>query len=83
MSERQQLGALLVQGGLLSKEALDAALVDRWLTHAPGTHIFNEYGPTETVVGCSVHELVAGQPLTDPVPIGRPIAIASSPAVTR
>src|SRR4051812_33336696 len=29
MSERQQLGALLVQGGLLSKEALDAALLEQ------------------------------------------------------
>src|SRR4051794_25046337 len=29
MSERQQLGALLVQGGLLTKESLDAALVEQ------------------------------------------------------
>src|SRR3954468_10998730 len=29
MSERQQLGALLVQGGLLTKEALDAALLEQ------------------------------------------------------
>ena len=63
-------------------EALDAALVGRWLTHAPGTRIFNEYGPTETVVGCSVHELVAGQPVTDPVPIGRPIANTQMYVVT-
>src|SRR5436309_14048446 len=29
MSERQQLGALLVAGGLLTKEALDAALLEQ------------------------------------------------------
>jgi amino acid adenylation domain-containing protein/non-ribosomal peptide synthase protein (TIGR01720 family) len=55
-------------------EALDAALVNRWLAHAPGTVFFNEYGPTETVVGCSVQRLAAGETHTDPVPIGHPIA---------
>ena len=41
--------------------------------HAPETRIVNEYGPTETVVGCSVHEVPRGA--TDPgaVPIGRPV----------
>ena len=60
----------LVVGG----EALDAAIVDRWLARAPSTTIFNEYGPTETVVGCCVQKIVAGERWTDPTPIGRPIA---------
>ncbi|TDD01524.1 non-ribosomal peptide synthetase [Nonomuraea deserti] len=34
--------------------------------------VFNEYGPTETVVGCCVHEASAREP--GAVPIGRPIA---------
>jgi len=55
-------------------EALDAALVERWLAAAPGIRLFNEYGPTETVVGSCVQEIRAGETWTDPVPIGSPIA---------
>lgn len=59
----------LVVGG----EAFGAHLARRLHTALPGIRIFNEYGPTEAVVGCMVHE-------TDPdgldrrpeVPIGRP-----------
>ena len=40
---------------------------------APSTRIVNEYGPTETVVGCCVH-VFAGEDIQDPVPIGLPIA---------
>ncbi|MEE1811574.1 AMP-binding protein, partial [Streptomyces sp. BE133] len=36
--------------------------------------IVNEYGPTETVVGCCVFEISAGQEVGESVPIGRPIA---------
>jgi amino acid adenylation domain-containing protein len=55
-------------------EALDAALLERWLAAAPATRVMNEYGPTETVVGCCVAELRAGMAVADPVPIGTPIA---------
>jgi glutamate-1-semialdehyde-2,1-aminomutase len=41
---------------------------------APKSRIFNEYGPTETVVGCCVYEVPFDAPLPDVVPIGRPIA---------
>jgi amino acid adenylation domain-containing protein/non-ribosomal peptide synthase protein (TIGR01720 family) len=60
---------VIVVGG----EALTSEHVRWWRERAPGTRIVNEYGPTETVVGCSVHELG----LVDPghaIPIGRPIA---------
>ncbi|WP_324789364.1 non-ribosomal peptide synthetase [Streptomyces sp. H51] len=45
-----------------------------WRRVAPGARLINEYGPTETVVGCSVY--VAGDDFDPsvPVPIGRPIA---------
>ncbi|MFD4789606.1 amino acid adenylation domain-containing protein, partial [Streptomyces sp. NPDC058459] len=58
----------LVLGG----EALDRSAVDTWRAHAPGTRIFNEYGPTETAVGVCVHELGADDG-PGPVPIGRPM----------
>jgi amino acid adenylation domain-containing protein/thioester reductase-like protein len=62
--------ALTVVGG----EALSAVRARTWLERFPGTVIVNEYGPTETVVGCCVYRL--DRPLEDrsDVPIGRPIA---------
>ena len=35
--------------------------------------MINEYGPTETVVGCSVHEVSEGDEKEERVSIGRPI----------
>ncbi|MGF1426683.1 amino acid adenylation domain-containing protein [Kitasatospora sp. LaBMicrA B282] len=45
-----------------------------WRKIAPGSRVINEYGPTETVVGCSIY--LAGDDFDPavPVPIGRPIA---------
>ncbi|MFD6189253.1 MULTISPECIES: non-ribosomal peptide synthetase [unclassified Streptomyces] len=45
-----------------------------WRRIAPGARIINEYGPTETVVGCSVHTVSEDVGYTSLVPIGRPIA---------
>ncbi|MFD8818663.1 amino acid adenylation domain-containing protein, partial [Streptomyces sp. NPDC059627] len=64
------LAGHLVVGG----EALPGAQVRDWLAAAPGTVLVNEYGPTETVVGCCVHVVTAGTEVPDRVPIGRPIA---------
>ncbi len=61
---------LFVVGG----ENLLAESLLPWRDHAPGTRLINEYGPTETVVGCCVYEIAAGDPRTGSVPIGRPIA---------
>ncbi|WP_158071992.1 non-ribosomal peptide synthetase, partial [Kitasatospora sp. CB01950] len=60
----------LIVGG----EALAGADVRAWLERVPGSVLVNEYGPTETVVGCCVFEVTAGQPIGESVPIGRPIA---------
>ncbi|NEY32356.1 amino acid adenylation domain-containing protein [Streptomyces sp. PRKS01-65] len=58
----------LVLGG----EALDGEAVAPWLAGAPGTRVFNEYGPTETAVGVCVHRVLPGDG-PGPVPIGRPM----------
>ncbi|WP_330333159.1 amino acid adenylation domain-containing protein [Streptomyces sp. NBC_00536] len=55
-------------------EALPGSVVQSWLERAPGSVVVNEYGPTETVVGCAVFEVRAGDEVGDAVPIGRPIA---------
>ncbi|MCM3623871.1 amino acid adenylation domain-containing protein [Brevibacillus borstelensis] len=59
----------LVIGG----ENLLAETVALWRRHAPGTALFNEYGPTETVVGCIVYQIPENMAATESVPIGRPI----------
>lgn len=59
----------LVIGG----EALFTEKLDFWRTNAPQTRIINEYGPTETVVGCCVYEVNGDAPASGPVPIGQPI----------
>ena len=62
--------AALVIGG----ENLRADILEKWRVFAPETHIFNEYGPTETVVGCCVHEVKPSDPRHGSVSIGRPIS---------
>jgi acyl-coenzyme A synthetase/AMP-(fatty) acid ligase len=61
--------ALVLGGENLSGESLAF-----WRKWAPETRLINEYGPTETVVGCCVHEVRPGDDLPGGVvPIGRPI----------
>src|SRR5205807_1972420 len=55
-------------------EALRGESLAAWRREAPATRVHNEYGPTEAVVGCCVHESPAGALGDGPVPIGRPIA---------
>jgi len=62
----------LVIGG----DALVPARLAPWRQHASQTRLINEYGPTETVVGCSIHELANSDKTEESVPIGRPIANA-------
>ncbi|WP_154583421.1 AMP-binding protein, partial [Xanthomonas oryzae] len=62
---------VMVIGG----EALPAATLARWQALAPNTRLINEYGPTETVVGCVVHEASGADAHAayGRVRIGRPI----------
>ena len=69
---REELAGLthcLVIGG----ESLNELSVSRWRRHAPQTRLINEYGPTETVVGCTVYEVQPSDPEGGSIPIGRPI----------
>jgi amino acid adenylation domain-containing protein len=59
---------------VIGGEALLAENLVLWREFAPETRLINEYGPTETVVGCCVYEVRAEDPPTGPVLIGRPIA---------
>jgi natural product biosynthesis luciferase-like monooxygenase protein/amino acid adenylation domain-containing protein len=61
-----KLAKYLILGG----EALSGASLDPWFDHTATLGI-NEYGPTETVVGCCT--FVATQPTSGSVPIGQAI----------
>jgi amino acid adenylation domain-containing protein len=61
--------AFIVGGEQLSFEALRF-----WRQHAPLARVINEYGPTETVVGCCVYEVAADDLGSAAVPVGHPIA---------
>ena len=68
--EVARMSRVFVIGG----ENLLAETLQLWREAAPKTRLINEYGPTETVVGCCVYEVQPGDPYTGSVPIGRPIA---------
>lgn len=59
---------------VIGGEALYGKDVQSWKDRAPGLRLINEYGPTETVVGCCVFEVGAQSEPGQVVPIGRPIA---------
>ncbi len=71
--EAEGLTRCFVIGG----ENLLAESLRFWRQHAPRTRLINEYGPTETVVGCCVYEVQPSDPDHGAVPIGRPIANTS------
>ncbi|MAE65317.1 MAG: hypothetical protein CMJ18_13680, partial [Phycisphaeraceae bacterium] len=71
-----ETGATQLEGlkvAIVAGEACPADLPAEHHRLLPGTRLFNEYGPTEASVWCTVHESTAAAP-GDGVPIGRPIA---------
>src|SRR5204862_6005967 len=59
---------------VIGGEALLGDSLRFWQENAPDTQLINEYGPTETVVGCCVYSASREQRFEGAVPIGRPIA---------
>ncbi|HLY64374.1 MAG TPA: condensation domain-containing protein, partial [Chloroflexota bacterium] len=59
---------------VIGGEALHREQLAFWQEHAPNTRLINEYGPTETVVGCCVSECSADSGGQSAISIGRPIA---------
>ena len=73
MEGREAAGAtakVFVIGG----EALSGADLAFWRAYAPEARLINEYGPTETVVGCSIYEAPPGELPSGTLSIGRPVA---------
>jgi len=58
---------------VIGADFLSAETTLFWQDHAPGVRLMNEYGPTETVVGCSAYVLPPGKHRAGPVPVGHPI----------
>lgn len=57
---------------IIGGENLLAQNIAFWQKYAPDTILVNEYGPTETVVGCCIY-LVNDKQQSGSIPIGRPI----------
>ncbi|WP_190017130.1 non-ribosomal peptide synthetase [Streptomyces lucensis] len=70
--ERHTWTDVLVIGG----EALAEEQLDRW--RDSGIRLVNEYGPTETAVGCTAFDATSRSTRTGPVSIGTPIPNTSA-----
>jgi amino acid adenylation domain-containing protein len=55
---------------VIGADFLNAEPTVFWQEHAPDVRLMNEYGPTETVVGCSAYTLPNGVHTAGPVPVG-------------
>ncbi|HEY0404146.1 MAG TPA: amino acid adenylation domain-containing protein [Pyrinomonadaceae bacterium] len=69
-----QMAAGRTRAFIIGGENLLAESLNLWRDAAPETLLFNEYGPTETVVGCCVYRVQPHTQRCGAVPIGRPIA---------
>jgi len=59
---------------ILGGEMLNADDLAFWHRNYPQVALINEYGPTETTIGCTHYRALADQTDLGPVAIGRPIA---------
>ena len=59
---------------IIGGEALLENHLQFWRDNYPNTRLINEYGPTETVVGCCIYDASKKSATTNSVPIGSAIA---------
>ncbi|MCC5632722.1 amino acid adenylation domain-containing protein [Nostoc sphaeroides CHAB 2801] len=59
---------------IIGGENLTAQHINFWQQFAPDTVLINEYGPTETVVGCCIYQVPQTHNYSGSIPIGYPIA---------
>lgn len=69
-----QEAAGITKAFIIGGENLLAENITFWKTFAPETLLVNEYGPTETVVGCCVYRVPQDDIESNSVLIGQPIA---------
>ncbi|MFN2235434.1 MAG: non-ribosomal peptide synthetase, partial [Anaerolineales bacterium] len=72
MSPTEMAGS--TQALVVAADQLIGERLTTWQKYAPDTVLYNEYGPTETVAGCSAYRIGPDEQLTGPVSIGRPIS---------
>jgi amino acid adenylation domain-containing protein/non-ribosomal peptide synthase protein (TIGR01720 family) len=65
---------LPIQQLVIGGEDLTWKDLEYWRRQRRAPRVINEYGPTETVVGCCVYEASVEAGRSGPVPIGRPVA---------
>jgi len=72
LGERGRCGHVdaLIIGG----EACPGETLRYWQEQQEPTRMIDEYGPTETVVGCSIYEVPSSERYSGLVPIGKPIS---------
>ncbi|WP_456639423.1 non-ribosomal peptide synthase/polyketide synthase [Bradyrhizobium sp. USDA 10063] len=63
-----------VESFIIGGEALSHSTVELWRRIQPRARMVNEYGPTETVVGCIFYDVPTEMAVSANIPIGRPIA---------
>ena len=70
--EKSRIRQIIV-GGEAFKTRLAKDVHQRFKSQNQHITLYNEYGPTETVVGCMIHQYDADKDQLATVPIGRPI----------
>ncbi|MFS4467935.1 non-ribosomal peptide synthetase [Maribacter sp. 2210JD10-5] len=63
---------------IVAGEECTTAMVKTHFSSMPNTSLFNEYGPTEATVWCIAHHIEKGDEDSKTVPIGRPVAGATT-----
>ncbi|UAA37207.1 AMP-binding protein [Paraneptunicella aestuarii] len=69
IERNEDIEHVVVIGG----EQLTVSTMEKWQGCFPNAVFINEYGPTETVVGCSVFRVTRESLVGESVPIGKPI----------